>query len=206
MDTTPDKERVEGRPSHSTLGARIRTYRREKNLSLAEVSRLSGVSVAMLSRIERGKSTPSLKVLEKLRGALGLTMGDLFPPFAATAHGDPCPVVRERERISLDFDEIGLTKQRLSPGDNSDLELLLLVIQPGGGSGPEPWTRPGEKAGVVVSGAVRLEIGGDAYELHPGDSFQFDSGKPHRFEALGDQTAQLLWIIKSNPLAKAVDA
>lgn len=198
--------RADDRPPHSALGSRIRAIRKAKNLSLTEVSASAGVSVAMLSRVERGKSTPSLKVLEKLRVALDLTMGDLFPPSASAAQGELCPVVRQCDRISLDFDEIGLTKQRLSPGEKSDLELLLLVIQPGGGSGPEPWSRPGEKAGVVVSGAARIEIGGEVYELETGDSFQFDSRKPHRFEALGDQTAQILWIIKSNPLAKAVDA
>lgn len=186
------------------LGPRIRIIRKERGLSLAEVSVAAGISVAMLSRIERGKSTPSLKALEKLRVALDVTMGDLFPPTAA--EGAPCPVVRARDRISLEFPEIGLTKQKLSPGAPSDLELLLLVIAPGGGSGPEPWTRPGEKAGLVVDGAARLVIGKVAYDLAAGDSFQFDSSRPHRFDALGEETVRILWIIKSNPLARAVDA
>ena len=190
----------------SALGPRVRTLRKARRLSLADVSVQSGISVAMLSRIERGQSTPSLKALEKLRVALDVTMGDLFPPSAGTATRAPAPVVRECDRISLEFPEIGLTKQRLSPGERSDLELLLLVIQPGGGSGPEPWTRTGEKAGLVVAGAARLVIDGEPYDLRAGDSFQFDSSKPHRFDALGDEVVRILWIIKSNPLAKAVDA
>ncbi len=187
----------------SELGQRMRIARKRLNMSLSELSAASGVSVAMLSHIERGRSTPSLKALEKLRNALGISMGDLFPTVAPVSIS---PVSRAGERASLAFSEIGLLKEKLSPGETSNLELLLLVVEPGGGSGPEPWTRPGEKAGYMMEGAARLEIAGVAYDLNPGDSFQFDSSQPHRFSCLGDTTAKILWIIMSDPIAKAVDA
>jgi len=190
----------------SALGQRMRMIRKRKNCSLAEISAISGVSVAMLSHIERGKAAPSLKVLEKLRSALEVSMLDLFPPAEDEGKASSSPVVRRDDRISLDFDEIGLTKQRLSPDDSSDLEVLMLKIAPGGGSGPEPWTRPGEKGGLILSGKARLQIGNDVFDLTAGDSFQFDSSTPHKFECLGDAPAEIVWIIKSNPLAKAVDA
>ena len=195
-----------GGEATSELGRRIRMIRKRKKCSLAEISEISGVSVAMLSHIERGKATPSLKVLEKLRSALGVSMLDLFPPAEEAGDAPRCPVVRRDERISLNFDQIGLTKERLSPDDSSDLEVLMLKIAPGGGSGPEPWTRPGEKGGLILSGRARLQIGDDVFDLTAGDSFQFDSSIPHKFECVGDAPAEILWIIKSNPLAKAVDA
>ena len=192
--------------SLAQLGARIRQFRKAKGLSLVQISGTSGVSVAMLSHIERGKATPSLKVLDKLRSALGVSMVDLFPPSDGVDEARPSPVVRAQERRSLEFPEIGLTKQKLSPGEKSDLELLLLVIEPGGGSGPDPWARAGEKAGLVLAGAARLEIGEAVYELGVGDSFQFDASQPHRFDCIGDDTAEIVWIIKSNPIDRAVDA
>ena len=190
----------------STLGDRMRLIRKRKNRSLAEISEVSGVSVAMISHIERGKAMPSLKVLEKLRSALRVSMLDLFPPTEEESVVARSPVVRSGQRISLDFDEIGLTKERLSPDDSSDLEMLMLKIAPGGGSGPEPWTRPGEKGGLVLSGEASLQIGRDVFALKAGDSFQFDSSIPHKFECLGGAPAEIVWIIKSNRLAKAVDA
>ncbi len=160
----------------------------------------------MLSHIERGKASPSLKVLEKLRAALGVSMVDLFPPSDTNGNDKARVVTKRHERTAIDFPEIGLTKQRLSPGEKSDFEILLLVIAPGGGSGPEPWTRPGEKGGMVLSGAARLEVGDRAFDLEAGDSFQFDSNQPHRFECVGDTPAEIIWIIKSDPIARAVDA
>lgn len=190
----------------SSLGGRIRLIRKDKNKSLVEISGISGVSVAMLSHIERGKATPSLKVLEKVRSALEVSMLDLFPPAEEEAPAATSPVVRSEDRISLEFDEIGLTKEKLSPDDSRDLELLMLKIAPGGGSGPEPWTRPGEKGGLILSGEARLQIGEEVFDLKPGDSFQFNSSIPHKFKCLGSAPAEIVWIIKSNRLAKAVDA
>lgn len=185
------------------LGQRMRAARKRLDMSLSDLSAKSGLSVAMLSHIERGRSTPSLKALEKLRHALGISMVELFPP---APNESVSPVMRAGKRATLDFSEIGLLKEKLSPDDSSNLELLLLVVKPGGGSGSEPWTRTGEKAGYVLEGEARLEIAGVAYDLAPGDSFQFDSSNPHRFACIGESVAKILWIILSDPIAKAVDA
>ncbi len=195
-----------GSTSIDGLGERIREFRKFRKLSLVNVSELSGISVAMLSHIERGKATPSLKALEKLRSALSVSMADLFATPDAEERDAPRLVARRSDRKALNFPELGLTKLKLSPGEKSDLEMLLLVIAPGGGSGPEPWTRPGEKGGLVLSGSARLEVGGRSFDLEVGDSFQFDSSQPHRFECLGDETAEIVWIIKSHPIAGAVEA
>ena len=197
---------AEADPTHlDALGTRLREFRKLRRFSLVQLSELSGVSVAMLSHIERSKATPSLRVLEKLRGALGISMVDLFP-HTELERDENRLVMRPHERTTLDFPEIGLTKKRLSPGEKSDLEVLLLVIEPGGGSGPEPWTRPGEKAGLVLSGAARLDVGDRSFDLNAGDSFQFDSSQPHRFACIGSETAEIVWIIKSHPIVRAVDA
>ena len=205
-EATPGPGAVEVEPTHlDVLGTRLREFRKLRRLSLASLSAASGVSIAMLSHIERGKATPSLRVLEKLRGALGVSMVDLFP-HSELERDQTRLVMRPHERTTLEFPEIGLTKKRLSPGEKSDLEVLLLVISPGGGSGRDSWTRSGEKAGLVLSGEARLEVGERSVDLAAGDSFQFDSSQPHRFECIGSEIAEIVWIIKSHPIVRAVDA
>lgn len=194
-----------GDVSLTYLGQRIREIRRMKRQSLVQVASAAEISVAMLSHIERGQTHPSLKSLERIRQALDVPMTRLFP------HADDerpdrgaVPVVRLRDRELLEFPNIGLTKQKLSPNDESDLEVLLLVLEPGGSSGKEPWARVGEKAGLVVEGSMQLDIGGEVFDLEQGDSFQFDSSKPHRFANTGRTRAQIVWIIKSSPLVRKV--
>lgn len=184
-------------PELDNLGQRIRELRTEKKLTLAALSLKSQVSVGMLSHIERGQTSPSLKTLERLRVALDVPLARLFErdrPLAQEAGR----VVRARHRRRLHFDKLGLVKELLSPPGHSDLEVLMLAIEPGGGSGPEPWSRSGEKAGLVLSGRFELTIGDETYRLEEGDSFQFDSRVPHRFRNLADQESRVLWIISSD--------
>jgi transcriptional regulator with XRE-family HTH domain len=185
----------------SYMGRRIRELRRQQKLSLVQLSAACDTSVAMLSHIERGQTQPSLKTLDRIRQALGVPMTTLFPHSEETSP-DLLTVVRHDSREHLEFPHIGLTKQKLSPNDDSDLEVLLLVLEPGGSSGQEPWARFGEKAGLVLKGSMQLDVGGEVFELATGDSFQFDSSKPHRFANTGDQTSEIVWIIKSSPLVR----
>jgi transcriptional regulator with XRE-family HTH domain len=59
---------------NASLGARLRELRQEKGLKLAALANQSGVSLAYVSEVERGRKLPSLEVLDRLAGALGLSV------------------------------------------------------------------------------------------------------------------------------------
>ena len=179
------------------LGPRLRELRNEKKMTLAELSLRSQVSIGMLSHIERGQTSPSLKTLERLRLALEVPLARFFER-EDSALRDDGTVVRANARSRLPFKKLGLTKERLSPPGHSDLDLLMLVIEPGGGSGNEPWTRRGEKAGLVLEGTFELYVGDARHVLQEGDSFQFDGSQPHTFRNPNATPARVLWIIKSD--------
>lgn len=180
-----------------SLGSRLRELRVEKAMTLAEISLLSQVSVAMLSHIERGQASPSLKTLERIRIALDVPLASLFGRGEARSSRDDL-VVRGNYRSRLKFQKLGLIKELLSPAGNSSLEVVMLLIDPGGGSGPEPWSRSGVKAGLVLEGRFELTIGVRTCVLEVGDSFQFDSSQPHRFRNLATTQARVIWIISSD--------
>lgn len=178
------------------LGERIRNLRAERGLTLTALSTKSGISVAMLSHIERGKTSPSLKLLDKLRVALGVPLASFFD-IAAERTVEAGIVTRVGKRSMLSFNT-GLTKEMLSPLGHSHLELLQLSIDVGGSSGPDPWRRVGEKAGVVLEGRFELQIGEQIFVLEEGDAFQFDSSQPHSFRNAAAKPTKVIWIIQSN--------
>ena len=101
-------------------------------------------------------------------------------------------------RSTLAFSKTGLTKELLSPPGHSEMEMLMLSIEVGGGSGSDPWRRNGEKAGYVMQGRFELQIGEQIHVLEQGDAFQFDSRQPHWFRNLADSETKVIWIIRSS--------
>lgn len=184
------------------VGGVIRRLRSEKNMSLQELSRLSGVSSGMLSQIERDLANPSLKVLTKIQQALGTTAGALFPQGSDinVTQRDPEFVRRKDQRPLC---ELGyLTKELLSTGSSQSLELMLLHIPPNGSSGGTPLTSPAEKGGLVLDGEIFLTVDGKEAKLREGDSFIFDGRLPHAFRNLSSLPVKVFWVISNFPIER----
>lgn len=179
------------------LGERIRNLRVERDLTLAALSAKSQISVGMLSHIERGKTSASLKLLDRLRVALGVPLASFFD-HKANRSDEEGTITRLGKRSMLSFSKTGLTKELLSPPGHSELEMLMLSIEVGGGSGADPWRRNGEKAGYVLQGRFELQIGDKTHVLDQGDAFQFDSRQPHTFRNLAAIETKVIWVIRSN--------
>ncbi len=179
----------------SALGRELRRLRLNKGLSIQAFAEKADVSAGLLSQIERGISSPSLRTLTKLRHALGVPLGALFEG-SRSASAESRFVQRREGRRRLDLGSHRLVKEMLSPNTSSPMQVMILVIPPGGGSGDQPYNDEGEKAGLVLEGFLQLVIDGESFDLRQGDSFQFDSSLPHRFHNLYQDTARVLWIIR----------
>jgi transcriptional regulator with XRE-family HTH domain len=179
----------------SALGGTIRRLRQQRKLSLHTLAGRAEMSVSMLSQIERGISSPSLKSLTKIRLALGVPISSLFESASTKANPGAKYVRSLADRPNLDLGPTYLVKQLLSPSIAKDLQFMILTIPPGGGSGDMPYSSPGEKGGLVLEGSLRLFIGDDIVDVHEADSFQFDSSTLHHFKNVGQRTTRVLWII-----------
>jgi transcriptional regulator with XRE-family HTH domain len=183
----------------SALGGTIRRLRQQRKLSLHSLASRAEMSVSMLSQIERGISSPSLKSLTKVRLALGVPISSLFESAGAGSNPGAKYVRGLADRPELDLGPTYLVKHLLSPSIARDLQFMILSIPPGGGSGDMPYSSPGEKGGLVLEGSLRLFIGDNVVDVNETDSFQFDSSVPHHFKNVGRKTTRVLWIICQLP-------
>lgn len=187
---------------HSSVGSRIKQLRKQKNISLQELSRLSGVSAGMLSQVERDLANPSLRLLTKIQVGLGTTAGALFPsddaepPVAAAQNTLFIQRKSERPICELEF----LTKELLSDGAGQMLELMILQIPPKSSSGSTPMISLAEKGGLVLAGSLTINVDGAEIDLLEGDSFTFDGRRPHFFCNNSDAPSSILWVIGNFPI------
>ena len=173
------------------VGERLRGLRRSRCATLRTVAECSGLSESFLSQVERGRSSASIESLRRVADALGVSMADLFEP-----GGLPGPrVLRRDERPALSFGVLG-KKLLLTPRPLHHLEVFAGELEVGGSTGTEPYAHgDSEELFVVLSGTVQLELGGELFDLEPGDSIDYRSSMPHRISNTGQDLAEVMWII-----------
>jgi transcriptional regulator with XRE-family HTH domain len=173
-----------GRVSESSIvmevGARLKRLRTQAGLTLEEFAARSGVSRAMLSKVERGEKSPTLAVIARIGQGLNVSMSTLMG-----AEPDPAQVavIRAPNRLTFKDPETGFERHTLSPTHvDSGIEFLLHRIPPGKSSGELPaYASPTEKYLVVHSGQLTVQIGKVCHVLEAGDSFFFDVREPYSF-------------------------
>ena len=177
------------------LGPMIRDLRKRRGLTLAALGVKTGLSVGHLSQVERGLSTPTIRQLHGIAGAMGVTIGWFFHGEETNHEEDGGIVVRANRRKRMAMPDLGMTDELLVPHLNGDLELLACTLEPGKSSGPAPYAHEGEEAGLVLSGKMELEVDDRSYVLETGDSFAFKSMRPHRYRNCGTAALTVIWAI-----------
>ncbi len=173
------------------VGERLRAVRHLRRATLRTVASRAGLSESFLSQVERGRASASIASLQRIAGALSVTVADLFEP-----NGPLRPrVLRREERPALAFGILG-HKFLLTPKPLNHLEVFAGELDPGGSTGDEPYAHgDSEELFIVISGVVHLQLGSELYQMGPGDSIDYRSSTPHRASNVGEETAEVLWII-----------
>jgi transcriptional regulator with XRE-family HTH domain len=178
------------------LGARVKKLRTDQGLTLEALAERSGVSRAMLSKLERGEKNPTLVVAAKVAQGLGVGLTDLMG--VAESRRTAILIPRSKRMIFRDPDT-GFERQLLSPAfESRNLEFVRHVIPKGESSGILPAYKPGtEKYLVVEQGRLRVVIEGCEQVLSAGDSLYFEADAPHRFDNLGKGVCSYYLVVSS---------
>ena len=173
------------------LGERLRAIRVLRRLTLREVAEAAGVSESFVSQLERGRSNASVATLQRLAGAVGIEVSDLFADELR-----PGPrVLRRQERQLLEWGLLG-RKALLTPKPFHSLEVVAAAFDPGGSTGDEPYTHgDSEELLLVLAGRVHLQLGSELLDLATGDSVNYRSSTPHRVSNPGNKPAEVLFVI-----------
>jgi transcriptional regulator with XRE-family HTH domain len=173
------------------IGSRLREVRIATRQTLKQVAERAGISEGFLSQIERGIGTPSVASLRRIVSALGLQMMNLF---ASDWRPEP-DVLRREDRPQLRFNGL-FCKSLLTPPLAHSLEVLIGAFDPGGSTGDEPYSHgDSEELLFVLSGHVRITLGGRTHDMEPGDSITYSSAILHKLEERSGEPAEVLWAI-----------
>jgi transcriptional regulator with XRE-family HTH domain len=183
------------REANLWLGFQIRTLRLSKGLSIKELALRASLSVGMVSQLERGLASPSIRSLRLISQALDVQPGHFFQEGGPPPAEEIGRIVRSKSQRVLHLSSTGVSKQMLTPETPGLLQITLVRMQPEGSSGPEAYTHRGEDAGYVIAGSMELWVGEDRHLLEAGDSFRFKSSLPHKFGNPSSDVTEVLWVV-----------
>jgi quercetin dioxygenase-like cupin family protein len=182
--TAEDTERTLRR-----VGSQIRRLRGSRGLTLQDVAVRTGLSVSMLSMVERGLAGASIGTLVAVASALGVHMSDLFEPQGGTAS----PVVPLDGQMVVKT--VSGVLRRVAHHDRAHgLEMVVNEFPPGTSSGADPVRHVGVEYGLVLEGRLVVEVDQERYELHTGDAITYDSQRPHVIINEGPDVARAVWV------------
>ena len=186
----------------AALGEAVRTTRSERGWSVEQLARESGLSVGIVSQIERGKGNPALSTMRNLADALGFELADLL----GAAQTRNAVVVRVDDRLQLpplaaDDHAVGFVRELLSPPRNANLQVIRTVMPPHYSNRSRPFRHLGVESVHVLEGRLRVFTDSDEYLLGAGDTITNDCSTPHWWENPGEVPAVILGsVIPLGPL------
>jgi DNA-binding XRE family transcriptional regulator len=177
-----------------TVGNKVRSMRKEKGMTLAKLSEITGLSQAIVSQIERGMANPSFTTLAQLAHGLDIPVGKFFIGQEQTKS----PVVRKSGRRSLK----GVTRESvgeavhelLTPGLNGGIEAQWIMSPPGHDTSSTPFSHSGEEFCYIVSGRKDVYLDGVCHSLSEGDSITYSPEIPHWYKNGYEEICVAIWV------------
>lgn len=181
---------------NARIAQRVRDLRTAKSLSLDALSTQCGVSRSMLSLIERGETSPTAVVLDKLAAGLGVPLASLFeaPPRADE------PVARHADQTLWQDPHSGYVRRNISPGGIQSPTQIVEVTFP-------PHARVTYESGAraatvlqqiwILAGRMEITYGTALYALDVGDCLGIPLDAPNSFHNPGDVPARYAVILTS---------
>ena len=166
----------------TAVGRRLRALRRERELTLVDMSAVAGISVSTLSRLESGARRPTLELLLPLAHAYRVTLDELVD---APPTGDPRIHLRPIRRN-------GMTMLALTRRAGGIQAYKILIPGVSRRKRPDPQTHEGYEWLYVLNGRLRLVLGEQDLVLAPGEAAEFDTRVPHWFGAPGPEPVEFL--------------
>lgn len=176
------------------IGDKIRKLRKNKKMTLKELSEASGVALATLSRIETNQMTGTVKSHQAIASCLGVSLPQLYGEMELEhkavdfqSQQNRTDVFIHNDRASYDMLTSKVLSKKMMP--------ILLKISAGGQTSPEELPKQAEKFIYILKGECKTYVGAEAYTLKKGQTLYFDASLSHYFKNTGSDEVRAICVI-----------
>ena len=173
------------------IGPKLRALRLKKKMGLVQLGKHTGLSSALLSKVERGRLFPTLPTLLRISLVFGVGLEYFF----SEAREKPVlAVVRKSERVRFPENPDGRPSSYSFecldfPATERKMNAYYVEFEQVRPGDVESHAHPGAEMLYVLRGKVAVTFGGEDHELHEGDSMYFESTRAHSYRRVGAASA-----------------
>ncbi len=179
------------------IGKKLKATRLRNDMTIQELAISSNVSSNMISRIERGLTTPSVEIIVRLANSFGMSINYFVEEaekgstivHTKKGQGEPIFFFEDKHQI------ISLTQGLRDP----NFTVFFDTIEPNCGSGDGGMIHSGEEFALVVEGTLEFIVDDERFVLEEGDSIVFKASLPHRWRNLHQGKTNVLWVVSPAP-------
>ena len=179
------------------IGKKLKATRLRNDMTIQELAVRSNVSSNMISRIERGLTTPSVEIIVRLANSFGMSINYFVEEaekgstivHTKKGQGEPIFFFEDKHQI------ISLTQGLRDP----NFTVFFDTIEPNCGSGDGGMVHSGEEFALVVEGTLEFIVDDERFVLEEGDSIVFKASLPHRWRNLYQGKTNVLWVVSPAP-------
>jgi transcriptional regulator with XRE-family HTH domain len=179
------------------IGKKLKATRLRNDMTIQELAVSSNVSSNMISRIERGLTTPSVEIIVRLANSFGMSINYFVEEaekgstivHTKKGQGEPIFFFEDKHQI------ISLTQGLRDP----NFTVFFDTIEPNCGSGDGGMVHSGEEFALVVEGTLEFIVDDERFVLEEGDSIVFKASLPHRWRNLHQGKTNVLWVVSPAP-------
>ena len=175
----------------SRIGKKMREIRKQKKITLIELSKTTDVAQATLSRMENGQMVGTVESHQRIAEALGVSLSNLYEGIDARAEGvrhqkgtEKRKVVSKTSSVRSELLISNLSSKKIVP--------VLVAIGPNGKTSMDQADRGVDKFLWVVDGEIKVVFENTEYNLETNDSLYFDASAPHQLVNQGSRIARVL--------------
>lgn len=179
------------------IGKKLKSTRLKNDMTIQELAKRAAVSSNMISRIERGLTTPSVEILMRLASSFGMSMNYFIEEaekgstlvHTLCGQGEPIFFFEDKHQI------FSLTQGIRDPG----FSVFIDILEEGCNSGEGGMVHSGEEFAYILEGTVAFYVDEEEYLVGSGDSIVFKASRPHRWKNMSPGRSKILWVVSPAP-------
>ncbi len=171
------------------LGKKINDLRKQRNITIKELSSMTGLSIGFISNLERNQNSPSISNLQLICQALEINIVNILDP----ATEKSTIVTRKNERNKMFAKDVSQSNCELVVPAHSQLNGVCIVIEANSEYSKILWGHNTDEVGLVTKGSMEIHLDENIFLLNEGDSIYIPKNTPHNYRNSSNEPSESYW-------------